>query len=135
MSQTDNANQANRTAGDGVPELVLRDDAGAIVDLLRDLQRAILAHPEAARALFGALVREGRMFAQTADGKRWQEKVAGSALLERALLVWQSATLWMLEEQDGATPSSLVDAIASAAASPDRDLLLDKLFREMDGVR
>jgi hypothetical protein len=117
----------------GVPELVVRDDAEAVVDLLRDVQRAVLAHPEAARALFGALVREGRMFAQTAEGQRWKEKVAGSALLERALLVWQSATLWMLEERDAATPSALIDAIASAATSPERDLLLDRLFREMDG--
>jgi hypothetical protein len=46
--------------------------------------------------------------------------------------VWQSATLWMLEEQDGAaTPSALIDAVAAAAASPDRDVLLDRLFREM----
>src|SRR6185503_9029264 len=101
-----------------------------IVDLLRDVQRAVLTHPEAARSLFGALVREGRLFAQTAEGRRWKVEVERSALLERALLVWQSATMWMLEEQEeGATPSALIDAVASAATSPGRDGLLDRLFR------
>jgi len=117
-----------------LPTLTLRDDEGAIVDLLRDVQRAVLTHPEAARSLFGALVREGRLFAQTAEGRRWKVEVERSALLERALLVWQSATMWMLEEQEeGATPSALIDAVASAATSPGRDGLLDRLFREMEG--
>jgi hypothetical protein len=117
-----------------LPNLTLSDDDDAIVDLLREVQRAVLAHPEAGRAIFAALVREGRLFAQTSEGQRWQEQAARSALLERALLVWQSATLWMLEEpDDGATPSALVDAVASAATAPGRDVLLDRLFREMEG--
>ena len=120
------------TSASGLPEVSLPDDSDAIVDLLRDVQRSVMAHPEASRAMFSALVREGRMFAQTSEGRRWREQVQRLALLERALLVWQSATLWMLEEQDGAaTPSALIDAFAAAAASPDRDVLLDRLFREM----
>jgi hypothetical protein len=114
-----------------LPEVQLGDEADAIVDLLREVQRSVMAHPEASRAIFSALVKEGRLFAQTSEGQRWRDQIERSALLERALLVWQSATLWMLEEQDGATPSALVDAVASAAASPDRDVLLDRLFREM----
>jgi hypothetical protein len=114
-----------------VPELVIADQDQAILDLCRELQRAALTHPEAARALYAALGREGRLFAQTAEGKRWQERVSRSALLERALLVWQSATLWMTEEPaEGSTPSALIDAVAAAAASPRRDQLLDRLFRD-----
>ena len=121
---------------DGVPELVIGDQEGAILDLLRDLQRGALLHSEAARALYDGLVDEGRLFAQTAEGKRWHDRILRSALLERALLVWQNATLFTTEEPgDGATPSALIDAVAAAAASPRRDALLDRLFRDMvDGT-
>lgn len=118
---------------DSVPELVIANQEAAIVDLLRDLQRGALLHSEAARALYEGLVAEGRLFAQTAEGKRWHDRILRSALLERALLVWQNATLFMTDEPgDGATPSALIDAVAVAAASPRRDALLDRLFRDMD---
>lgn len=120
--------------GDGVPELVIEGRDDAIVSLLRVLQRAVLTHPEAAQALYGALTAEGRLFAQTAEGRRWQERLEGSALLERALLVWQNASLWVTEERpDAAAPSALVDALASAARSPRRDALLERLFRDLEG--
>jgi hypothetical protein len=119
---------------EGLPELVIEDGEAAVVDLLRDLQRAALTHSEAARALFGAMVREGQLFGQTAEGRRWKERLQRSALLERALLVWQSATLWITEESaEGVTPSAVIDAVASAAASPRRDLLLDQVFRGTKG--
>jgi hypothetical protein len=118
---------------DALPELIIADVDGTVLDLLRDIQRAALTHSEAAQAMGAALVEEGRLFAQTAEGRRWRETILGSALLERALLVWQNATLWMAEEPDGApAPSSLVDAVAAVAASPRRDALLDRLFRDLD---
>jgi hypothetical protein len=118
------------TAPEPGPELVITDQHESIVELLRELQRAVLVHPEAARALFKALAAEGRVFAETAEGRHWQERVLESALLERALLVWQSATLWLSEEpDDGTTPSAVIDAVAAAARSPERDLLLEQLFR------
>jgi len=113
-----------------IPELVISDQNEAILQLLRELQRAVLVHPEATRALFDGFVAEGRSFAQTAEGQRWKERVLESALLERALVVWQSATLWLTEEPGhGATPAALIDAVAAAARSPERDLLLERLFR------
>lgn len=118
-----------------LPTLTIRDNASAIVDLLRELQQAILVHPEAARALLAALATEGRLFAQTPAGAEWKERLRSSELVHRALLVWQTSTLWMTEEgaTATATPSALIDAIASAAASPGRDKLLDQLFRQLDG--
>jgi hypothetical protein len=107
-------------------------DEESILVLLRELQHGVLAHSEAARALFAALVREGRLFAQTGEGQRWQERIQRSALLERALLVWQAASAWMTEDTGAATPSALVDALAAAARSPDRDLLLERLFAGED---
>jgi hypothetical protein len=116
-----------------LPEIAIKDRDDTVLDLLRDLQRAALMHPEAAQALFAGLVAEGRSFAETAEGRRWKEKVARSALLERAQLVWQNATLWITERSErGATPSALIDAMAAAASSPRRDLLLDRLFRDLD---
>jgi hypothetical protein len=122
---------ANR---DGIPELAITDGDDAIVALLRDVQRALLVHPEAGQALFARLAQEGRMFAQTEEGRRWRERIEGSALLERAVLVWQNAAMWMTDEAaDGAAPSALIDAVAAAAMSPRRDVLLERLFRDLEG--
>jgi hypothetical protein len=116
-----------------IPELVIAERDDAVVDLLRAIQRTALLHSEAAQGLFESLAEEGRLFAQTAEGKRWKSVVLHSTLLARAQLVWQNATLWLTERSEGgATPSALIDAVAAAAASPRRDLLLDRLFREMN---
>jgi hypothetical protein len=116
-----------------VPELVIGDQETAVVDLLRELQRAALVHPEATRALFNALASEGRSFAQTSEGKRLKERILASTLLQRAALVWQNATLWITEDPERyVTPSALVDAVAAAASSSRRDVLLDTLFRSAE---
>ena len=117
-----------------VPTLTISDADEQVIALLRELQRAVLLHPEAARALFSALTREGRAFAQTADGARWKERIARSQLVARALLVMQTATLFALEEEStGATPSALVDALASDAATPGRDAMVERLLRGLVG--
>jgi hypothetical protein len=118
---------------DDIPLLAITNDDEHIVALLRTLQRAVLLHPEATRALFQSLVREGRLFAQTADGERWKQRIARSALVSRAQLVAQAASFWMLDDdQPGATPSGLVEAIASAASAPGRDELLERLLRGLE---
>jgi hypothetical protein len=119
---------------DDVPELVISDADDAILALLRELQRALLLHPEAGQALYASLAQEGRLFGQTEDGRRWRERIERSALLERALLVWQNAAMWMTEEaRDSGAPSALIDAVAAAAMSPRRDSLLERLLRDLDG--
>jgi hypothetical protein len=118
---------------DGIPELVIVDEDDAVLDHLRRIQRAMLVHPEAGLALYHGLVEEGRLFAQTSDGSLWQERLRNSALLERALLVWQNASVWMTEEDsDAVAPSALVDAVSEVAMSNRRDALLEKLFRTLD---
>jgi hypothetical protein len=117
-----------------VPELVIGDQEEAILTLLGQLQHAVLAQSEAARALFSALAREGRLFAQTEEGKRCQQQILRSALLDKALLVWQGATVWMSEETgEGTTPSAVIDALAAAARSPERERLLQRLFASGGG--
>jgi hypothetical protein len=116
-----------------LPELVLGDRTAQVVGLLREIQVAILVHPEAARGLFSALAREGRLFAQTSEGQRWRSRIERSELVQRALLVWQGVSLWTTEDgADASPPSLLVDAIAAAACSPNRDVVLDRLFRQME---
>jgi len=123
-----------RQASADVPTLTIGDDDEQMIALLRELQRAVLLHPEAARALFLALAREGRMFAQTREGARWQERIAKSQLAARASLVVQTATLFALEQEtSGSTPSALVDVIAATAAMPGRDALVERFLRGIDG--
>jgi hypothetical protein len=121
-------------AGADLPTLTIEDDSDTVVALLRTLQRAVLAHPEATRDFFAAMVREGQLFAQTQRGALWKERLARSALVSRAQLVAYAATFWTLEQdRTGATPSALVEAIAAAASVPGRDQLLERLLRELDG--
>ena len=90
---------------DLLPEVVIGDQEDAVLDLLREMQSAALVHSEATRALYRSLIQEGRLFAQTAIGRRWKDRILRSTLLERAVLIWQNATLWITEEPaDTATP-------------------------------
>ena len=71
---------------------------------------------------------EGRRFGATAEGRVWRERLTHSSLLQQARLVFDLATLGMLEEQAGDVPSSYLDALFMAAASGDTDDVLNRLF-------
>lgn len=116
------------TAGDG-------DDAETVA-LLRALQRAILRHPAAAQAAVGALVAEGRRYAQTPEGQEWARRLEGSPLLHPLRIVWQIASLGALDTPDeGPLPSAYVDGLFMAAAADDPDAVLDRLFGGGGGER
>jgi hypothetical protein len=115
--------------------VVVHDDDEVVVSLLRTLQMIVLKHPEASRAAFSALVAEGRRFARTESGARWRARLRGSALINRAALVWQTATMNLLDSDGTALPSSFIDAITMAASGPDRDALLARLFDDSTGAR
>lgn len=115
---------------DGLPRFALRPVDGDPVTVLRRLQGVFLAHPIAAQAAFAALVAEGRRFATTAAGRRWQDRLARSPLLRRARAPWDAATLWMLaEDPPDVLPSAYVDALCSVAQSRDLEPLIDRLLR------
>jgi hypothetical protein len=98
--------------------------------VLRQLQVAALKHPAAAKAAFGALVAEGRAFAQTPEGTAWRDRLAGSALLHRARLVFDFPGLSMLQsDRPDFLPSAYVDAIFMLACSDKPADLLDSMFR------
>ena len=119
-----------------VPHLVLEDETEALTSALTTLQRVFLTHPEATRAAFQALVREGRQFGATQEGAQWRDRLSKSALLSRAHFVAQVASFWITsDDEPSTTPSAFVDAVAAAARSSDKDLLIDRVIRAFDEGR
>ena len=100
------------------------DEAG--VTLLREAQAVLVKYPIAAQAAFAALVREGRRFAATEDGRAWKSRLAGSPLVAQARTLFEGLAGGLLDEHGGALPSAYVDALIRAL---DRDLerVLDDL--------
>lgn len=123
---------------DGLPRLVVRGAEDHVLQGLRELQLAVLAHPAAARGLFAALVAEGRRFAATPEGRRWNEVLVRSDLVRRVRMAWDASTLEQLAHPDGAEsavlPSVILDAMVGAAQSPALEKLLTRLvFRPSSG--
>lgn len=100
---------------------------------LRGVQELVLRHPVAMRAAVGALVAEGRRFAETPEGAALRAQLERSELVRRARLVWQMASHSLLSELDTgdataeALPTAWLDGLFSAAAG-DPDRVLDRLF-------
>ncbi|TMQ08111.1 MAG: hypothetical protein E6J91_33995 [Deltaproteobacteria bacterium] len=84
---------------------------------IRQLTRAIVKHPIAAQAAYRALVREGRAFAATDEGRRVRDQLAGSELVARLRTAWQLVTLGMLADDaaPGAIPSVVIEGLVQAA--------------------
>lgn len=88
-----------------------------LAEALQALRRALFEHPLAAQSAFGALVREGRRYAETAEGAEWKARLAGSELVARGRVVWEVLTQSAFtEEEDTALPSVLLDAFSRSAA-------------------
>jgi nitroimidazol reductase NimA-like FMN-containing flavoprotein (pyridoxamine 5'-phosphate oxidase superfamily) len=81
------------------------------------LARAIIKHPIAAQAAYQALVREGRAYAVTDDGRALRARLARSELVARLRTAWELATLGMLRDDApaGAIPSVVIEAMVQAA--------------------
>lgn len=101
----------------------------ALLPLLRRLQLALLTHPAAAQAVFRALVREGRAFAQTDEGAAWRARIVNSEALQRGRTVWEGVTLNVFEaEGDRVLPSTLLDAFVAAAGFEGLESLFSLLY-------
>lgn len=99
-----------------------------ILSLLDGAQMALIKHPTAAQAAFSALVREGRRFAETAEGKRWLDVLGASSFMRQARWVWETTSLNMLEEDAGTiVPSTYLEALLRAAEVPDLEQLLGRV--------
>jgi hypothetical protein len=128
MNDADDAAGLRQSDCDGLPTVYLQSSETAL-QVLRRLQALVLKHPVAAKAAFGALIAEGRAFAQTPEGKAWQGRLATSELLHRARLALDFPGLSMLEcDSPNVLPSAYLDTIFMLASSRKPDELLDPLF-------
>lgn len=99
-----------------------------ILSLLDEAQMAMIKHPTAAQAAFAALVREGRRFAETEEGKRWLDVLSTSSFMRQARWVWETTSLNMLEEDaETIVPSTYLEALLRAADVPDLEQLLGRV--------
>lgn len=111
-------------------DLLANEPEDELSRLLYELRWLVLQHPVAAQAAYRALVAEGRAYAETEEGRRWRERLAGSELVRRGKSVWELGTLGMLDaESDRVLPSQLVEAFARAASRRD---LEDALARRLE---
>ena len=114
---------------DGLPRVRIGQPMDDIAELLQSVREAILTHPAAAQAIFAALVREGRAFAKTPEGRREMEILQRSELVHRARLVLELSSSWLLDDDTaGPLPSALVDALFLAAGQADAEELLARTF-------
>jgi hypothetical protein len=112
-----------------LPTLTLQPDDDELVRLLHEAQYVLLKHPVAAQAAFAALVAEGRRYARSEAGRRWEARLRGSDLIRRGRVVWEVVTLKMLEESTpNVLPTTYLDAMVNATASPELEPLLARLF-------
>jgi hypothetical protein len=96
------------------PETPPREDSIDIA--LRAIQRAIVKHPLAAQAIYSALVREGRAYGETEEGRLLRERLARSELATRLRTTWDIVTFGMLDAhaRPGVVPSVLMEALVQA---------------------
>ncbi len=97
--------------------------------VLREAQGLLLRHPVAAQGLFTSLVAEGRQYAETPEGAALRDRLAGSELIRRGRVVWEVATMNVLEERPSSVvPSKVLDAFARSTAVHDLEPFLARLF-------
>jgi hypothetical protein len=111
-----------------LPEIAPPDDEADLIAVLREMQYVLLSHPVASQAAFGALVAEGRRFGRSREGESWKRRLEGSDLLRRARVVWEVASMKMLEENPSAVlPSAWIEAIAAVATRDQLEQFLSQL--------
>lgn len=109
--------------------VVFREPDEEEVRVLRWLQRMVLRHPVAAQAAFRWLVAEGRRFAGTAEGAAWQRRLTDAAFVDRARLVWESASFGMFDPSaDEPVPEAVVEVLIALAARGDLESFLSRWF-------
>lgn len=102
---------------------------GEVIRRLRAAQTLLLKYPVAAQAAFASLVREGRRFAETDEGRAWKRRLSGSPTLARARTLFEGMTGGVVSEDGSALPSAYVDAFLRAL---DRDL--EALLADLGGA-
>ena len=119
---------------DTLPRLVITEENEILSRLLLEGQHVLLRYPQAARALIGAFVAEGRQFAESPEGKVWQSRLAQSDLVRRGRFIWDAYSIdALLDNESGQLPSAWLDVILAAVSNPDLEGILANLV--VDEVR
>jgi len=102
-----------------------------VLDALRFVQQLVWTHPVAMQRAFGALVSEGRAFAQTEEGAALKAALERSQLAARARLIWDTLSLGAFTEREpGVLPSVFIDAMARAVRTAGLEALLSRVYIE-----
>jgi hypothetical protein len=99
---------------------------------LAALQRIVVKHPIAAQALYGALIREGRAYAETEEGRLLREELLRSETVTRIRSVWEIVTFGALKDAaSGGIPSALLEALARSAVE---SCFESRVFRALEST-
>jgi len=102
-----------------------------VAEALRALRRVLFEYPLAAQAGFESLVREGRSFAETTEGKAWRARLAGSDAIAKGRVIWEVLTQSAFtEDAEGAMPGVILEAFSRATALSMLEPFLSMLFEE-----
>lgn len=113
-----------------LPRLVLEDDR-ALPRILDRLRLWLWRYPDLARSLVRQLVAEGRRFAGTPEGARWQARLADAPLTQRGRMVWTAYGLdRLLDDQAATPPSGWLEALAAALEEADLEQTLAAMMIE-----
>lgn len=108
------------------------DGAGLDAEVIRSLRRIellLLKYPVAAQAAYSALVAEGRAFAATAEGARYDAALRSSRAFERHWWILEKVTARLLIQSEHAVlPTGYIDAVVQGARVADLRLLMGRLF-------
>jgi hypothetical protein len=135
--------RAHRAAAEAVAEHnlaaddpALRGDDDVTRRAVHAIHLALLHHPVAAKAMFAALVAEGRRFSQTPDGATLRARLAGSRRVQRWTVLWRSITLGLLDDAStDELPTMYVDALIQLVDDPDLEGVLGRMLTELEGER
>lgn len=103
-----------------------QDDLESVLRALRD---ALARHPIAAQAAFSALAREGRAYAQTAEGAALRDALSRSQLFARLRLTWETLTMAGFTEHPAEiVPSVYLEGMLRAVTDEALETLLSRVF-------
>jgi len=119
---------------DALPDFELRDELDDLAIALQHAQRAVLAHPAAAKALMAALAAEGRRFGATPAGTRWRATLERSRLAHELSAALDLATLSVADDEPNSMlPGNLIDVLFTIAERGLADEVINRLYEWEDG--
>jgi len=101
-------------------------------DALRAVRRAMTEHPEATRAAFDWLVREGRAYAKTPEGARLLGRIVRSEYVTRLQSAWEILSSGTGDDPPRSTsfPSAALDAVVRAVLRPSFESRVHEALRK-----